>query len=260
MNTLLVYHRGGGKSLEYPPNCIYTFKWAVNNGAKAIEYDVAMVKNNNSYNIAVIDPKAIAGKGLDINNLNWQDIQNINLGNKKYGYCKVVTLNKVLNTINQIKVKHQIHIKSKNYQIIQILKNEINSFENITITSFDIQFLEKLKKAIPHIKVGWLVKPTNESGNEGVKDLTKMVSENFGDFSAYSQNELEMISQNATKCNIDTIILCGPRIKTKNHIFHFKQKGFEVGAWGIGTNLDLANKLINFEIDRFTIDNPELLL
>ena len=56
---------------------------------------------------------------------------------------------------------------------------------------------------------------------------------------------------------IDIIILCGPRIKEKTVIKTVKSQGFEVGAWGVGTNLDLAKQLIQFNIDRFTIDNPE---
>ena len=35
--------------------------------------------------------------------------------------------------------------------------------------------------------------------------------------------------------------------------------GYEVGAWGVGTNLDLAKRLIDYKINRFTLDNPEQL-
>jgi hypothetical protein len=33
-----------------------------------------------------------------------------------------------------------------------------------------------------------------------------------------------------------------------------------IGAWGVGSDLELARRLIDMRIDRFTIDNPEQLV
>lgn len=55
------------------------------------------------------------------------------------------------------------------------------------------------------------------------------------------------------------IILCGPKIQNEDMIVKVKESGFKVGAWGVGSNIDLAKKLIKFNLDRFTLDNPEQL-
>lgn len=259
MDTLLVYHRSGGKSLNYPPNCILTIKWAINHGAKAVEYDVVAAKDGDLYKIIIIEPKLLLENNLDIDNLDWKDIQKLDAGNQKYGYCGIATLKDVLDIVDQSKVKQQIHIKGHNPKTVATLVSELKSFENITITSFDLSILKEVKKIDPNSKIGWIVKPDSKSGSEGAQDLTKMVSENPEALPTYSSDELEIISQKAGANNIDVVILCGPRIKSKSIISYFQEKRFEVGAWGISCNLDIAKKLIEFGIDRFTIDNPEAL-
>lgn len=44
-DTLVVFHRCGGKTLNYPPNTLIAAKWARDFGAQAIEYDVAVAKD-----------------------------------------------------------------------------------------------------------------------------------------------------------------------------------------------------------------------
>jgi glycerophosphoryl diester phosphodiesterase len=259
MNTLLVYHRGGGKSLNYPPNCILTIKWAINHGTEAVEYDVVAVKDGDSYKIIVFEPKLLLENNLDIDSLDWEDVQKLDAGNQKYGYCGIATLKELLDVVDQSKVKQQIHIKGRNPKTVRTLISELDSFENIAITSFDISVLKEVKEIVPNSKVGWIVKPNSKSGSEGAQDLTKMVSENPDTLPTYSQDELETIFYKASTNNIDVVILCGPRFKSKSIISYFQEKGFEVGAWGISCNLDIAKKLIEFGIDRFTIDNPEAL-
>lgn len=259
MDTLLVYHRGGGKSLDYPPNCILTIKWAMNHGAEAVEYDVVAVKDRDSYKVIVIEPKLLLEDNLDIDNLDWKDVQKLNAGNQKFGNCGIATLKEVLDVVDQSKVKQQVHIKGRNSKTVTTLTSELDSFENIVITSFDLSVLKEVKEIAPNSKVGWIVKPDSKNGSEGTQDLTKKVSENPDALPIYSPNELETISQKASANNIDVVILCGPRIKSKNIISYFQEKEFEVGAWGVSCNLDIAKKLIEFGIDRFTIDNPEAL-
>ncbi len=68
-NTLIVFHRCGGKSLDYPPDTLLTIKWAIDYGAKAIEYDVVYCNNNGIDEIIVVEPKLLKSAGLDITNL-----------------------------------------------------------------------------------------------------------------------------------------------------------------------------------------------
>ena len=58
---------------------------------------------------------------------------------------------------------------------------------------------------------------------------------------------------------IDMLLLCAPRIQSKNLIDKVRATGMKIGAWGVGENISLAQKLIALGLDRFTIDNPEQL-
>jgi hypothetical protein len=64
--TLIVYHRCGGKSLGYPPNTLFTAKWALKFGAKAVEYDVVLCKDGMANKIIMIEPKLLKDYNLDI--------------------------------------------------------------------------------------------------------------------------------------------------------------------------------------------------
>jgi len=259
METLIVYHRGGGKSLGYPPNCIITIKWALTNKAKAIEYDVVVAKDNNEWKIIIIEPKLIVEHKLDINNLNWKDVSKINTGNEKYGKANVVTLKEVLNIVGRSNVMQQIHIKGNNPNTIPTLMSELKNCKNFLITSFDLNVLKQVKKIDSIAKVGWIVKPDSKSGSEEAIDLTKIVTSDPYKFPEHTNQELLEIKNNANLNNIDVVILCAPKIRNKDTIVFFQNNGVEIGGWGVGANLELAKKLINFGINRFTIDNPEEL-
>jgi len=258
MKTLIVYHRGGGKSLNYPPNCILTIKWAIKNKAEAIEFDVVVAKDK-IWKMVVIEPKLLSENNLNINNLKWNDLSNLNAGNQKHGQCKVAALKNVLDIVDQSKIRLQIHIKGDNPYTVPTLLSELKNLNNIVIASFDLKVLQEVKKITPTAKVGWIVKPDNESGTEGAADLTKIVTSNPGKLFQYAKEELRRIKDKAKSSSIDVIILCAPKIKSKEDIFYLQKEGFEVGAWGVGTNLAIAKKLIVFGINRFTIDNPEEL-
>ncbi|PJC81196.1 hypothetical protein CO007_05935 [Candidatus Roizmanbacteria bacterium CG_4_8_14_3_um_filter_36_10] len=257
INTLVVFHRCGGKSLNYPPNALITIEWAIKFGAKAIEYDVVYCKDDTRDKIIVAEPKLIKSVNLDINNLQWNDIRKLNAGNEKFGYQNVPELEEVLTLVSTTNIQQQIHIKGNRPKTLEILLNKLRNTNNFSITSFDIGLLKRIKDISNTAKVGWLVKPKQEKDSEGGEDLTAFVTANAKAFLNYSEKETKDIINIAKKNMIDIIILCGPRIKEKTVIKTVKSQGFEVGAWGVGTNLDLAKQLIQFNIDRFTIDNPE---
>ena len=49
-------------------------------------------------------------------------------------------------------------------------------------------------------------------------------------------------------------------LKNKVLVDKVHSAGMEIGAWGVGMDLDLARKLIALRLDRFTtLDNPEQL-
>lgn len=257
MDTLIVFHRCGGKSLKYPPNTLLTIKWALSYGAKAIEYDIVFCKDNDQDKIIVVEPKVIKEANLDINNLQWDDVEKLNASNDKFGYQKIPQLEEVLEVAKGI--QHQIHIKGSHPQTISTLLNKLQGKSNFIITSFDLDILKKVKQLNRQVRVGWIVKPKQEKGDEGMTDLTAQVTSNVDVLPSYSASELDDIITSSKENSIDVVILCAPRIKEQSIIDTIKNNGFECGAWGVRTNLCIAKTLIKYNINRFTIDNPEEL-
>lgn len=255
----MVFHRCGGKSLGYPPNTLLALKWAVEYGAKAVEYDVVLCKDDEEGSIVVIEPKIIKQAGLDVNNLVCSEVSKLAAGNRKYGHCEAPKLEDMLQAANPSKIAHQIHIKGNHSDIIKVLLPKLQRYTNYILTTFDITTLRQIKEVAPTVRVGWIVKPHRETGYEGLEDLTASVTANVDSFLPYSESELDEIIEMAKAESVDIIILCGPRIQQKGTVDIVKKAGFELGAWGVGTNLEVARRLIEYQVDRFTIDNPEEL-
>ena len=229
------------------------------NGAQAIEYDVAIAKDGNKFKVFVIEPKLLNEAGLDINNLVWEDVQKINAGNEKFGTQKVPLLEEILIAIDSTKVAHQIQIKGQNPATVREVLERVKDVKNYIITAFDNKVIREIKELDNSICVGWLVKPAQEDGDEAGVDLTaKLVSEADA-LEEYSYSEISEILSQAKRNHIDVLLLCGPRIKQKLLVDRVKENGFQIGAWGVATNVGLANHLIDIGLDRFTLDNPEQL-
>lgn len=256
--SLLVFHRCGGKSLGFPPNTLLTARWAQEHAAKAIEYDIVLCKDGDTYQIVVIEPKLLKEAGLDINNLDWKDVAAINTGNEKFGNSEPVFLEEMFQVADPSRVAHQIHLKGNNPKTIDTILQKVKGVNNFILTTFDVSVIREIKQRDLHVRVGWIIKPLQEKGNEGAEDLTAAVT-SVNSFSPYSKGELNGIVKEARESQVDVIILCAPRIKNQSIVETIKSAGFEVGAWGVGSNLDLARKLIEYGVGRFTIDNPEQL-
>ena len=257
MKTLVVFHRCSGKSLGFPPNTILTAKWAEDHGARAIEYNIVQCLDGKK--IIVVEPKLLKQAKLDLNNLDWKDVEKLNVGNEKYGYCRVPLLEEMLSVVDNSKVEHQIHIKGNHPATVSNLLSKITGVADCIITTFDIDVIKKIREINNSIPVGWIIKPKQESGGEGSDDLTAAVTVGTAVMENYSAEELDEILNISKRYAVTVIILCGPRIKDKSVVTKVRQAGFQVGAWGVGTNLEIAKKLIDYGVDRFTLDNPEQL-
>jgi glycerophosphoryl diester phosphodiesterase len=210
--------------------------------------------------IVVVEPGLIKKAGLNIDNLSWVDVHKINAGNEKYGFCSVATLEDVQKVVGDKNIALQIHIKGENSKTVPLLLSKVNHFFDAALTTFDLDVIRSIRKFDETVQVGWIVKPQQEKGSEGVIDLTSQVSANPDSLSDYTDEELADILLQAKQNHVDIVILCGPRVRSKEIVDRVKENGFQVGAWGVAQNLEIARRLVNYGIDRFTIDNPEVLL
>jgi glycerophosphoryl diester phosphodiesterase len=234
--------------------------WAIAHGAKAVEYDVILATDKDgAEHIVMIEPKLINTLGVDINNLSWETIKDLDAGNGTFGKVSISHLEDVLQLAGK-KIAQQIQLKGDgNPRLIPALLSRLTSSTNFILTAFNIDVIKKIKETNNSIRVGWLVKPQQEAGGEGTVDLTALVRENPTAFNVYTNKEIATILEDAKKHHIEVILLCGPRIIRSNAVKIIHEAGLEIGAWGVGTDLELARKLIEIGIDRFTIDNPEQL-
>lgn len=254
--TLVTYHRGGGKSLGYPPNCLLTFRWALARGAAAIEYDTFAGMDGGHPRMVVAEPSLLAGRHLDIDHLAWHDLREIDAGNERFGPCPVATLAEVLDLVDE-SAQQQIHLKGGNPLSVPTLLEEMGPRKGCLVTSFSLKVLGEVKTRRPDVPVGWIVKPDNESGSEGSADLTRQVSGR--PLPPYARGEIRAILERSGQAGVDAVILCAPRVDSADAVVSFRRHGFAVGCWGVGSNLELARRLIGLGVDRFTIDNPEEL-
>lgn len=257
--TLVVYHRCGGKTLGYPPNTIITAEWARDFGARAIEYDVAIAKDGDKFQVFVIEPRLLNDAGLDINNLEWSDVQKLNAGNEQFAQQPVPLLQDMLDTIDSEQVAHQIQIKGQHPASVKEVLAVAKNAQNYIITAFDRNVIREIKSIDENVRVGWLVKPDQDGGDEGGADLTAKLVAEADTLKGYADEEIAGILDIAKEDNVDVVLLCGPRIKDKELVSRVKDLGFEIGGWGVATNLKLARRLIGLGLDRFTLDNPEQL-
>ena len=165
-----------------------------------------------------------------------------------------------LSVTNKHNVAQQIHVKGNNPATIPALLPKLQGISNYILTSFDLELIKEIKNNDITVPVGWIVKPHSETGSEGLEDLTAKVSGGGIDFPGYTDLELKEIILKAKYAQVNIVLLCGPRIKNKEMIEQVRTAGLGVGAWGVGSNLALARQLIEFGIDRFTLDNPEQLI
>jgi glycerophosphoryl diester phosphodiesterase len=257
--TLVVYHRCGGKTLGYPPNTILTAEWARDYGAKAIEYDVAIAKDGDNFKVFVIEPKLLSDAGLNINQLEWSDVQKLNAGNEQFGRQPVPLLEDMLDAIKSEQVAHQIQIKGQHPATVKKVLAVAKNAQDYIITAFDRNVIREIKSLDKDVKVGWLVKPDQGGGDEGGVDLTAKLVAEADSLEGYAEDEITAILDIAKEDSVNTILLCGPRIKDRALVERVKDQGFEIGAWGVASDIKLAKQLIGLELNRFTLDNPEQL-
>lgn len=241
-----------------PPNTLFTAQWAKQHEALALEYDVAIAKTDTGFEVFLIEPALLTQAGLDINNLNWQDVKALNTGNEESGELHPALLADALEQIGP-ELAHQVQIKGQHPESVKEVLKRVEGFENFIITAFDMNVIKEIKSLSPTTRVGWLVKPAQEAGDEAGVDLTAKLVAEADTLEQYSDEEIADIIAECTQNNIDIALICGPRIQSQAIVNAFHDAGLEVGAWGVAMNLELARRLMGYGLDRFTLDNPEQL-
>lgn len=170
---LITAHRGS--SLYYPENTFISIENAIKEGADYVEVDVRLTKDNKVVLFHDNTLKRINGSDRSIEEMNLKDIQNIDNGSYKslkFKGEKIPTLEEVFVNFGD-KIKFNIELKmnkNDNYELckqVSMLINKYSMSDNVVVSSFNKNIIERFKKDNENIKVGYI---TSQSINN-MKEL-----------------------------------------------------------------------------------------
>jgi glycerophosphoryl diester phosphodiesterase len=154
INNKIIAHRGVHNNKEIPENSLLSFKEALNYNYP-IELDVQLTKDNILVVFHDSNLKRMCNKNINIKDINYSDLENINLLNTSE---KIPTLKEVLNLINN-KVLLDIEVKNtkKITKTCTILLNELSNYNNYILKSFNPYIVRYLKKKDKNHNIGLLI-------------------------------------------------------------------------------------------------------
>ena len=200
---MIIYsHRGESKF--QPENTMPAFYLAYLLKDDGIECDIRKTKDDVIVIIHDMTINRTSDKVGFIKNMTYDELRKINFKNN----TKIVSLEDFLYYFSNKNIKLFIEIKEEGYE--KEIVNLISKFntKNITLISFNINSLKKVKKFNKNIKTGYLI-------------------------FKYSDN-IKKISKN---CFIDTIILNS--LDASKETIDYVKEDFKVSIWGIKLKSDI---------------------
>ena len=231
-------HRGA--SYDAPENTLEAFKLAWEKGADYIEGDFFLTKDGKVVCFHDKHTGRLSTKKLDVEQSNWSDLKNLDVGikkGKKWRGVKMPLLDDVLKTIPKDKGIF-LEIKSDE-KIVPLIKEIVFKskvpLNNITIICFNENVLLKCKEIMPNIKTQWLVnlKKRNYTIDDLINKLKKLKVSSIG-----------------TSCYLPLI--------TKENVAIMKNEGFNWNVWTVNRAND-AEKISKAGVDYITTDRPEFI-
>lgn len=162
MKTKIIAHRGG--AADCPENTLAAFKNAVELGADGVEFDVQLTKDGE---VVVIHDEFIdrtmSGSGL-VKDYTLAELRQMSAGeffSPDFKDQKIPTLAEVLELVKELEV---INIELKNYlpypgledKVLKLV-DQLGVRDQVIISSFNHESLQKVKKLQPEIKTGALL-------------------------------------------------------------------------------------------------------
>lgn len=160
LNQFIIAHRG--ESIDAPENTLAAINLAWDRGAKSVEIDVQLTKDNEIVVLHDKDTLRISGKKYIISKTSLRELKQLNAGlykGEKWKNERIPTLREVIKTVPK-EGKLIIEIKS-NESILEKLKSELVystlKDDQIEIIAFNIDTLTKAKQIMPAYKMLWLL-------------------------------------------------------------------------------------------------------
>lgn len=222
-------HRGAS---EYAPeNTLSSFYLGMLQGANGIETDVQKTKDGALvlFHDDTLDRVSdTSGRLCEYTLAQLKDI-------KIYGnittrfYDRIITLREFLEKFSSYDISFAIELKGENVEkeTLELVK-EFGIMHKTTFTSFNFEYIKKIKEMDSSARVGWLVSSIND---DTLRQLAKIHGEEI-----------------APRADLITCEL----------VEKLRNDGFGVRAWGV-SNVALMKKMCELCVDGMTVNFPDRL-
>lgn len=222
-------HRGAS---EYAPeNTISSFYLGLLQGANGIETDVQRTKDG----VLVLFHDDTLDRVSDttgkLSDYSLEQLKNIKIeGNATTGfYDRIVTLREFLEVFSEYDISFAIELKGEGVEADTLaMIEEFGILEKTTFTSFQFEYIKKIKELNPKARVGWL---TFSISDDVIEKLTGIAGEELAP-------KAESITQ-------DLMNLC-------------RASDLGVRAWGV-SSVALMKKMCSLGVDGMTVNFPDRL-
>lgn len=222
-------HRGAS---EYAPeNTLSSFYLGLLQGANGIETDVQRTKDGVLvlFHDGTVD-RVSDGSGK-VCDFTLQELKELKIfGNSTTGFFdRIVTLEDFLEIFSQYDIQFAIELKGAGVEEETLaLAIKYGILDRTTFTSFQFDYIKKIKELNPKARVGWL---TSETGDDAMEALLSIGGEEMA-----------------------------PKAEKVTYELMEKWRGAGLGvrAWGV-TNTALMKQMCMYKVDGMTVNFPERL-
>jgi len=222
-------HRGAS---EYAPeNTLSSFYLGLLQGANGIETDVQRTKDG----VLVLFHDNTVDRVSDnvgkLSDYTFEELSKLKIyGNSTTGfYDRVVTLREFLEKFSQYDIQFAIELKGEGVEEDTLnMINEFGIINKTTFTSFNFDYISKIKTLNPKARIGWLVK---EITDENIQKLLEISGEEIA-----------------------------PKAECITDEFVKRMRAINVGvrAWGV-SKIALMKKMCLLNVDGMTVNFPDRL-
>ncbi len=222
-------HRGAS---EYAPeNTLSSFYLGLIQGANGIETDVQKTKDGVLVLFHDDTLDRVSNKQGKLCDYTWDELKDI----KIYGSCttgfydRIITLHEFLEKFSEYDINFAIELKGADVEkeTLEMLK-EFGIMKKTTFTSFQYDYIKKIKELDSSARVGWL---TSSIDDETINSLLKIGGEEIAPKAEFVTEEL---------------------------MKKWRNSGLSVRAWGV-FNIALMKKMCALGVDGMTVNFPDRL-
>lgn len=222
-------HRGAS---EYAPeNTLSSFYLGLMQGANGIETDVQRTKDGVLVLFHDNTLDRVSNVSGNLSEYTYEEL----LSFKIYGNCtsdfydKIVTLEEFLDKFASYDIKFAIELKGEGVEEDTLsMIRRYGVLDKTTFTSFNFEYIKKIKQMEPKARVGWLI------SSPGEEEINKLLD--------ISGEEMAPKAECITKEMMDVL----------------RDKGLGVRAWGV-FNVQLMKKMCDLKVDGMTVNFPDRL-